>query len=130
MARRTGLRTPKMPGDRDPEDFGPYYVDHADVYYQGPNRSTRVQAHQFVPLSDLDEEGEEGENVLGKQFMYWNIRGYIYVRFWKKNTLWRYGPCTLQDYRIFRESSSKGRHVRSLEGFGHGRASSAPGVVI
>lgn len=109
---------------RTGEDFGPYFVEKADTYYQGPSRSTRVAAHQFIPLND------DSDDVLGSQFLYWQIQGYIYVRFHKKNTLWRYGPCSLHDYRIFRESASKGRSVESLEAFGHGPASGAAGLQI
>lgn len=106
---------------RDPEDFGPYFVDKAEEYYQGPFRSTRVSAHQFVPLDPSVLEGDT--DVLGKQFRYWTIRGHIYVRWHKKGNLTKYGPCTLQDYRTFREYYSKGRYVRFLESFGYTAAS-------
>lgn len=114
MARRTGLRAPKYVPD--PEDFGPYFLEESDVYYQGPHRSTRVRAHQFVPL---DPNALDSEGVLGSQFEYWKLRGYIYVRWWKKGNITKYGPCTLMDYRTFRENYSKGRYVRFLENFGY-----------
>lgn len=107
-------------------DWGPYVLQRAGQYYQGPRRSTRVQAHQFIAI-DPQEEDDAQNGTLGAQF-YWNIRGYIYVRFWKSGTkgnLWRYGPCTLQDYRVFRESSSKGRSVVGLEALGHGATTEA-----
>lgn len=116
-----GIRSLISTGD----DFGPYFVDKADTYYQGPSRSTRVAAHQFIPIAN-----DVADDVLGDQFLYWQIRGFIYVRFHKKNTLWRYGPCSLHDYRIFRESASKGRSVEALEVFGHGPSSGAPGLEI
>lgn len=102
-------------------DFGPYVLSRASEYYRGPKSSTRVSGHQFIPL-DENAVQKVVEGQMGSQF-YWNLRGYIYVRFWKtgkRGDLWRYGPCTLQDYRTFRESSSKGRSVRALEVFGHG----------
>lgn len=103
-------------------DFGPYILTEAADYYQGPGRSTRVKAHQFVPLDpDVAEKVMNGETLSG-QFDA-SIRGHIYVKFWRmgpKGDEWKYGPCTLHDYRSFRESASKGRSVRMLEGFGHG----------
>jgi hypothetical protein len=103
-------------------DFGPYTVSQAAQYYQGPTNSTRVAKHQFIPL---DPDWESKFNMSAH-----TLRGNIYVRFWRKTgdpgapegDLWRYGPCSLSDYRTFRESSSKGRAVRSLEAFGHGSA--------
>jgi hypothetical protein len=106
-------------------DFGPYTVEEADVYFQGPSRSTRVQAHQFIP--DIDPT--EWRSKYGLQFS-WDIPGTIYVRFWKNNTLWKYGPCTLREYQTFRDSASKGRSVRALEAFPHGAASMVEGLEI
>lgn len=118
---RTGLNGLIPSGD----DFGPYFVGKADVYFQGPTDSTRVKAHQFIP----DFPPEEWRTKYGLQFA-WDIPGYIYVVFHKYDTLWRYGPCTLRDYRIFRESASKGRSVRALEAFGHGAATPVEGLEI
>jgi hypothetical protein len=98
-------------------------------YYRGPNFSTRIRAHQFVPddldlvdkLTDATDSG-----TLNKAQMYdFNILGKIYVRFIKNDTLWRYGiytPIPLTEYRNFRNSASKGKSVRYLEQYGHGWA--------
>lgn len=99
-------------------DFDPYEVSQASEYYQGPTASTRVAAHQFIP----DTMGSDAQTT----------RGYIYVRFQRPvrspssitgqvspQGYWKYGPCTLADYRTFRESYSKGRSVQALEAFGH-----------
>lgn len=112
-------------------DFGPYQVDLADQYFQGPTRSTRVAAHQFVPLNpDWEQESGLDANTM---------RGHIYVRFQRKTgdtsgtqpgDLWRYGECSLTDYRSFRETFSKGRAVRTLEAYGHGRATDSVRVQI
>lgn len=118
---RGGIRSLIGSGD----DFAPYTVNQADEYFQGPTSSTRVQAHQFIPTIDIEEYQRKYSNQLFDQ-----LPGYIYVRFWKKNTLWQYGPCTLRDYRTFRESASKGRSVRSLESFGHGPGVQVPGLAI
>lgn len=119
-------------------DFGPYTLDEADSYYQGPTRSTRVRAHQFVPddpniIQQISQAVESG-TLSQRQFSDFNIMGQIYVRFIKNNTLWRYGvytPIPLAEYRNFRNSVSKGKSVRYLEQYGHGEAVSVPdGVLI
>lgn len=119
-------------------DFGPYTLDEADSYYQGPTRSTRVRAHQFVPddpeiIQNINQAVESG-TLSQRQFLDFNITGMIYVRFIKNNTLWRYGvytPIALAEYRNFRNSVSKGKSVRYLEQYGHGEAVSVPdGVLI
>lgn len=117
-------------------DFEPYILDTAQEYYQGPNRSTRVSAHQFVPddpdiISKISEATESG-TLSQRQFMDFNITGLIYVRFIKNNSLWRYGiytPIPLAEYRNFRNSVSKGRSVRYLEQYGHGEVVSVPAGV-
>lgn len=104
-------------------DFGPYTVDLAPEYFQGPTRSTRVAGHQFVPVDESwRQRGGYDANTL---------RGHIYVRFQRKTgdssgtqpgDLWKYGECSLSDYRSFRETYSKGRAIRNLEAYGHSRA--------
>lgn len=110
-------------------DFGPYILTQASDYYQGPSKSTRVKAHQFVPLDpDIVEKINNNEYLSG-QFDA-SIRGHIYVKFWKsgsKGDEWKYGPCSLSDYRAFRESASKGRSIKMLEAFPH--AASTDGVL-
>jgi hypothetical protein len=115
-------------------DFGPYYIDPLPddpmYYYRGPNFSTRIKAHQFVP-DDLDIVNKVAEatesGTLNRTQMYdFNIVGTIYVRFIKNNSLWRYGvytPIPLSEYRNFRNSASKGKSVKYLEQYGHGAAS-------
>jgi hypothetical protein len=112
-----------IPSGGNPDaDFGPYNVDLAPEYFQGPTRSTRVAGHQFVPVDDDWRNGAYDANTL---------RGHIYVRFQRKTgdssgtqpgDLWKYGECSLSDYRSFRETYSKGRAIRTLEAYGHGRA--------
>jgi hypothetical protein len=113
-------------------DLGPYFVEDAgdDNYYQGPTRSSCVVAHQFVPLDSTlpaqlnarARSGGEDEDPMERASLYLNMQGNVYVKFKKpgnKGPYYKYGPCTLQDYRKFRESTSKGRSVRSLEVFGY-----------
>lgn len=118
-------------------DFGPYFLDEADTYYQGPSRSTRLRAHQFVPddpgLIDRINQGVESGTLSTSQFADFNIMGRIYVRFIKRNSLWVYGTVTLiplAEYRNFRNSVSKGKSVRYLEQYGHRAANQDPGVEI
>jgi hypothetical protein len=108
-------------------DLDPYFVEEADQYFQGPRRSTRVAAHQFIPTNSRG--GTDADSVMGN----------IYVRFQRKTggepgdpgDLWRYGPVNVTAYRSFRETFSKGRAVRQLEGYGHGRANEGtPGILI
>lgn len=107
-------------------DFEPYYVDQADEYYQGPDLSTRVAAHQFIPNN---YEPEEFEYNLSPQFAVFLIFGKVYVR-WQKprrgsSGLWVYGttsPISLDVYRQFKSSGSKGKYVRHLEAYGHSEA--------
>ena len=114
-------------------DFGPYYIDPLPddpmYYYRGPNFSTRIRAHQFVPddpemVNRVTEATDSG--TLSRAQMYdFNILGKIYVRFIKNDTLWRYGiytPIPLSEYRNFRNSASKGKSVKYLEQYGHGWA--------
>lgn len=104
-------------------DFEPYYVDKAEEYYQGPDLSTRVAAHQFIPEN---YEPEEFEYNLSPQFLVHVIFGKVYVR-WQRpkrgsTGLWVYGtahPISLDVYRQFKASGSKGKYVKQLEGYGH-----------
>jgi hypothetical protein len=122
--RGLGALIPTTGGGND-ADFGPYMVNLADEYYQGPASSTRVAGHQFIPL-DTNWERRVGMGLDTAN----TLRGDIYVRFQRKTgdpgaaagNLWRYGPCSLSDYRKFREVASKGRAVQALEAFGHGNA--------
>jgi len=97
-------------------DLDPYFVGPASEYYQGPALSTRVRAHQFIPTESQQNSWIMDNPVHGAQVMP-IIEGYIYVRWRNNGKLTRYGPCTLSDYRSFRESHSKGRSVRWLESF-------------
>lgn len=111
-------------------DFEPYFVTKAEEYYQGPDLSTRVAAHQFIPEN---HEPEEFEYNLSPQFIMTLIFGKIYVR-WQKprlgsNGLWVYGtntPISLNVYRQFKTSGSKGKYVRLLESYGHSEVYTEP----
>jgi hypothetical protein len=122
-------------------DFGPYmvdpYPDDPMYYYRGPNFSTRIKAHQFIP-NDPDilrkiDEAEQSGTLSNAQFADFNIMGKIYVRFIKKNTLVAYGTkvaIPLIEYRNFRNSTSKGKSVKYLEQYGFDYVGGGPGVEI
>lgn len=128
-------------------DIGPYFVGKAEEYYQGPQLSTRVAAHSFIPV---DEDGvpfiEKNKSILDNyqpeqgRLVYSNANyagtrisdmehgpyGYVFVRWQKKRTLWVYGTdefIPLSVYRVFRDYYSKGRAVvHMLEQYGHRNA--------
>jgi len=88
--------------------------DRASNYGQGPAASTRMCSHAFVldqPLFD----------------MYGAKLGYIFVRFHKngkRGPNWKYGPVSLEIYKQFANSSSKGKFINStLNSFPKGPAS-------
>lgn len=112
-------------------DFEPFFVEKAPEYYQGPDLSTRVAAHQFIPDNYDPEEFEYSLNP--GQFAPYLIFGKVYVR-WQKprqgsTGLWVYGmshPISLDIYRNFKISGSKGKYVKLLEQYGHGEVSVEP----
>ena len=115
-------------GGVDRDDFGPMEVDPTTQYYEGPSRSSRVAAHQFVPDEDEEDSGPSifsGLNIQPAQFKNTNamlIYGKIYVRWLNNGKYWVYGTTNsipLTEYRSFRHSRSKGTYVRLLERFGH-----------
>lgn len=112
-------------------DFEPYFVAQASEYYQGPDLSTRVAAHQFIP--DNYDPDEFEYNLHPGQFLPYLIFGKIYVRWQKPRAgsqgLWVYGtrsPISLDVYRTFKLSGSKGKYVKLLEQYGHEEAFSEP----
>lgn len=106
------------------QDFEIYVVEDADQYYLGPSKSTRVRAHMFVPNVDITDPN------MSSQFDAFTLTGLIYVMFQNNGNIYVYGtnsPFTLHEYRMFRESPSKGKAVRQMESRGYREAmGSAP----
>lgn len=125
-------------------DIGPYFVGQAKQYYQGPQLSTRVSAHSFIPVDDngvpfvvknrsmIDNyQPEVGEPTLsnatyaGTPIAKYETGpyGYVFVRFQRPRNLYVYGTSEfipLSVYRVFREYYSKGRAVtHMLEQYGY-----------
>lgn len=128
-------------------DIGPYFVGNTDEYYQGPQLSTRVAAHSFIPVDDdgvpfvvknqsitdnyqprPGTYSQSNANYAGTRIsdMEHGPYGYVFVRWQKKRTLWVYGTSEfipLSVYRVFRDYYSKGRAVvHMLEQYGHQNA--------
>jgi hypothetical protein len=128
-------------------DIGPYFVGKAEEYYQGPQLSTRVAAHSFIPVDDdgvpfvvknqspLDNYQPEYGRYVSSNASYAGTPisdnehgpyGYVFVRWQKKRTLWVYGTTEfipMSVYRVFRDYYSKGRAVvHMLEQYGHQNA--------
>lgn len=112
-----GLRSLFPSGD----DFGPTCVGMANDYYQGPLISTRVAGHQFIPTESAQLDwmnSPVGSGPDGSGQFFDAMQGHIYVLWQSDGKVTRYGPCSLSDYRAFRESNSKGRSVRWLQSLG------------
>jgi len=91
--------------------------DDPSNYGQGPAGSTRLCSHKFVldqPLFSL----------------YGTSVGYILVRFHKNGKRgpdWVYGPVSIEVYKAFAASNSKGRFINTtLNGYGYRPASETP----
>ncbi len=125
-------------------DIGPYFVGKAEQYYQGPQLSTRVAAHSFIPVDDqgvpfvVKNKGmTDNYQPTTGEFTVSNAKygntpisdyehgpyGYVFVRFQRPRTLYVYGTTEfipMSVYRVFREYYSKGRAVtHMLEAYGY-----------
>lgn len=125
-------------------DIGPYFVGKAEEYYQGPNLSTRVSAHSFIPVDDdgvpfvvkntsttyTQKPRQGGYTESTATYGQTKISdlehgpyGYVFVRWQKKRNLTVYGTSSfvpLSVYRVFRDYYSKGRAVvHLLEQYGY-----------
>lgn len=97
-------------------DYDTYYVEDArppeDNYGQGPDRSTRVAAHKFVPLNPEQQKGGLGvrAGLRGGQ----EVLGTVYVKFQKKGNTYKYTYVPESVYKRFSESTSKGRFINQF----------------
>lgn len=107
-------------------DYSTQFVGDArppeDNYGQGPDRSTRVAAHKFVPHPAeqkylLDKVGltNNAENTLGT----------VYVKFHKRGDVYKYNHVPESIYNSFANSTSKGRFINNyLNNYKYGRIGS------
>jgi hypothetical protein len=126
------------------EDFGGHHNIQPVPYaprppFVGPNQSSRLVAHQFIADQDATDLVKILQSVssgtLSSQMYGTIVTGSVYVK-WKKpsrstgTAYWEYGPgVSLETYREFAKSPSKGQYVKQLESYGHG-ASSPSGLKI
>lgn len=99
-----------------PIDYGTQYVGDArppkDNYGQGPDLSTRVAAHKFVP------HPAEKQYLLAKsgvsQGYGTNVIGTVYVKFHKRGDVYKYQHVPESIYDNFANSTSKGRFINQF----------------
>jgi hypothetical protein len=107
-------------------DYSTQYVGDArppeDNYGQGPDRSTRVAAHKFVPHPAeqrylLDRAGVRSKSA--------NDLGTVYVKFHKRGDTYKYSHVPESIYNSFANSNSKGRFINDfLNAYKYGRIGS------
>jgi hypothetical protein len=107
-------------------DYNTQYVGDArppeDNYGQGPDRSTRVAAHKFVPHPAekkylLDRAGVRDKST--------NNLGTVYVKFHKRGDTYKYSHVPESIYNSFANSNSKGRFINDfLNAYKYGRIGS------
>lgn len=97
-------------------DYSTYFVEDArppeDNYGQGPDRSTRVAAHKFVPLNPEKQFGGVGVRSGLRQGQ--ETLGTVYVKFQKKGNVYKYHYVPETVYKMFSESTSKGRFINQF----------------
>lgn len=105
-----------IPEDFEPLDdaeYAPYPVERVSpdtdpsLYGQGPNKSTRVAAHKFVPYGRLMNRsmGDQKGNAAGIKY------GAIYIKFQNNGNIYRYDHVPDHVYQDFRNNHSKGNYI-------------------
>ena len=112
-------RTDPLPDDFqiiDEAEYAPYPVERvipdndSRLYGQGPNRSTRVAAHKFVPLGRLMSRAAGGQKAATMGIKY----GTVYVKFQNNGAIYRYNNVPDHLYQNFRNSNSKGKFINNF----------------
>jgi hypothetical protein len=99
------------------DDFDTFIVMKSDVEGRGPQFSTRVASHIFVPNTSWNTIYEYLESSSVQLYPAY-IQGYMYVTWHKRSrnhSGTEYYGINLADYREFFKSNSKGRDVRNFE---------------
>lgn len=100
------------------EDFEIFDVQKADIEGLGPGFSTRVKSHVFVPTISWDEIYKRLASESSQLYPSY-VFGYMKVTWHKQSknhTATHYTNISLERYRTFYNSNSKGRTVRDFEG--------------
>ena len=107
-------------------DYNTQYVGDArppeDNYGQGPDLSTRVAAHKFIPH---EAEKQYLTNRAGLTNIPKNTLGTVYVKFHKRGDIYKYSHVPESVYNSFANSTSKGRFINQyLNNYKYGRIGS------
>jgi hypothetical protein len=107
-------------------DYNTQYVGDArppeDNYGQGPDLSTRVAAHKFVPHP---AEKQYMLDKVGLTNSAANNLGTVYVKFHKRGDVYKYSHVPESIYHSFANSTSKGRFINNyLNNYKYGRIGS------
>lgn len=127
---KTPLKSPGGPYPlSDDEDFESYPVervipdDDPTLYGQGPDRSTRVASHKYVPYGRLISRtlSAQGEFAAGVRY------GVVYVKFQNNGAVYRYDRVPDYVYQSFRNNVSKGKFINhTLNNYDYQRANGDP----
>lgn len=97
-------------------NYDTYYVADArppeDNYGQGPDRSTRVASHKFVP-NPAEKQYLMARSGVNPQYGS-NTLGTVYVKFHKRGDIYRYNHVPESIYNNFANSNSKGRFINDF----------------
>jgi hypothetical protein len=99
----------------DESEYAPYPVERvspdtdSSLYGQGPDKSTRVASHKFVPYGRLMNRsmGNQQATSAGIKF------GTVYVKFQNNGNVYRYDHVPDHIYQNFRNNPSKGKFINN-----------------
>jgi hypothetical protein len=100
----------------DDEQYAPYPVERVtpdtdpELYGQGPDKSTRVASHKFVPYGRLMSRAAGGQAAAALGIRY----GTVYVKFQNNGNIYRYDSVPDHLYQNFRNSNSKGKFINNF----------------
>lgn len=97
-------------------NYDTYFVADArppeDNYGQGPDRSTRVASHKFVP-HPAEKQYLTAKAGVNPQYGT-NVLGTVYVKFHKRGDIYKYNHVPESIYNSFANSNSKGRFINDF----------------
>ena len=100
----------------DDEEYAPYPVervmpdDDPTLYGQGPDKSTRVASHKFVPYGRLMTRSMGNQRAVASGIKF----GTVYVKFQNNGNVYRYDHVPDHIYQNFKNSPSKGRFINDF----------------
>ena len=112
-------RQEDIPDDFEPLDdseYAPYPVERvmpdtdSSLYGQGPDKSTRVASHKFVPYGRLMNRSMGNQNATSAGIKF----GTVYVKFQNNGNVYRYDHVPDHIYQNFRNNPSKGKFINDF----------------